>query len=501
VFNWFLVQFAGRHRGSRFRAAALLFAVAVIAFVFAAVGTARAASGLATGFTDFQSFQGADPADRAIALQRAHDAGATYLRLTWSWAGTAPQAPPNIAATTDPAWPGYDWSFLDDVDRQVSAAGFIPIFEFTSAPSWAEGRNKPGNVPDGTWKPDPAAFQAFAEAAARRYSGHYPDPLNPGKSLPAVHYWQAWNEPNLTTYLTPQWARVKGKLTPESPVIYRALLNGFYKGIKKVSRSNKVVTAGTSPFGDLRRGGTRIPPAYFVRELFCLRGRKALKRFRCAGSPVHFDILAHHPYPIGPPRRHAPNPDDVVIADMGRITRPLKVALKRHTVAPRGRKPVWATEFAWETKPPDPNGIPIKLQATYLEGALSELWSEGVSFAGWYDLRDEAPTGGYATTLQSGLYLRAPSIAGDTPKPALTAFDFPFTAYLHRGRAQLWGLAPAPGSVTIQAQHGATWTNVAQLTARSGSRMFTGSKRIAARTVVRAVQGARISLPWTVFSP
>jgi hypothetical protein len=482
------------------RAAALACAAAC-SLVLALPASGQAAThGLITGFTDFDAFQGGAPADRVIGFQHAKAAGATIVRLSWSWAGTAPNKPASIAQTRDPAWSGYQWSFLDEVAREATAAGLTPLFEITGAPDWAEGANKPSNVPDGTWKPSAAAFGAFAEAIARRFSGSYPDPDNPGRSLPRVRYWQGWNEPNLTTYLSPQWVHSGGSLVAESPRLYRSLINAWYKGIKKVSKSNVVITAGTSPFGDLQKGGLRMPPALFVRELFCLRGRTALKHFRCSGTPVHFDVLAHHPYPIGPPRRHAPNLDDVSIPDLSRLTRPLRAAQKAHTVT-GGHKQLWATEFSWESSPPDPQGIPANLEATYLEGALSELWQEGVSMAGWYNMRDEAKGQGYPFTFQSGIFFRGSSIADDTPKPSYTAFSFPFTAYIHRGRAQLWGRAPAPGAVTIQKQTGNTWTTIAPLSARSSDRMFLGRASLPSGTNVRAVQGTRTSLTWRVFNP
>ncbi len=491
----------GTRTGERVSLAALaVAAVAAISLTLPAAGSART-HGLATGFTDIGSFQDASPDDRALELQRAKDAGASYIRLAFSWAAIASPTPGNVADTRDPAWPGYEWSFSDGIVRQVVAAGLTPIIEVTGAPFWAEGPGRPpvsSSVPGGTWKPSPTAFGDFAAALARRYSGSYPDPANVGSSLPAVRYWQGWNEPNLSLYLNPQWTGKGRHAKPASPNVYRPLLNAFYKGIKSVSSRNVVVTAGTSPFGDLRPGGARMPPAEFWRGVFCLKSRKVLRKVHCPNSPVHFDVLAHHPYPIGPPRRHAPNPDDVVIADFSRITKPLKAAIRQHTVAPRRSKPIWATEFSWESKPPDPGGIPAKLEARYLEGALSELWSEGVTVAAWYNMRDEAPGLGYQFTLQSGIYFRGPTFQQDTQKPSYTAFSFPFTAYLHHGKAQLWGIAPSTGLVTVEVQHGSTWKTVARLHARSHDRLFLGKARLKKHAVVRARQGTTTSLPWTV---
>jgi hypothetical protein len=484
-------------------AAVAAAAVSLIALALPAAAGARV-HGLQLGFTDYADFQAQhDPALRQIAFDHARAAGTEIVRLPVGWSDLAPNAPPNNATAADPNWRGYDWTTADTAVREAVANGFTPLFLISNAPRWAEGPNRPpvsNDAPEGTWRPAAGPFGALATALAKRYSGRFPDPQNPGGFLPRVRYWQVWNEPNLSIYISPQWVRSGGKLRAESPVVYRALLNAFYRGVKSVSSSNVVVTAGTSPFGD-PPGGSRIPPALFVRELFCLQGRNALRKVRCKGAPVHFDILAHHPYPIGPPRRHAPNPDDVVVADWPRLTRPLRVALRDGTVAPRRHKGLWATEVSWDSNPPDPLGIPAHLQATYMEGAFSTMWSEGVSAVVWYLMRDEAPQPSFAQTLQSGIYFRGDTVADDTPKPSFTAFRFPFTAYIHKGKTQLWGLAPSPGTVTVQRQGaGGTWSTIARLRARS-DRLFLGTKRLAAGTVLRAVQGSNVSLPWKVFSP
>jgi hypothetical protein len=461
-----------------------------------------AVHGLTLGFTDFTAFEYSTGADRQLELQRARTAGASIIRLGMDWATTSPTKPPSLAQERDPSWVGYNWADTDSTVRDTAANGLQPLMLISDAPTWAEGPNRPSLsvAPAGGWRPSAKDFGAFAQAAAKRYSGTYPDPANPGKVLPRVKYWQGWNEPNLSLYLTPQWTKVHGRLTATSPGLYRAMLNAFYAGVKAVSKTNFVITAGTSPFGD-PPGGNRIPPALFVRDLFCLSGRTALKKVRCSGSPAHFDALAHHPYPIGPPRRHAPNPDDVVIADMGRLSGPLHAAIKAHTVLPRGNKQLWATELSWDTKPPDPGGIPEHLQATYMEGAFNELWSEGVSAIIWFNIRDQLPLPDFTSTLQSGIFFAdQTNLADDIKKISYTSYSFPFTAYLKQGRAQLWGLAPAPGPVTVQALRGSTWTTVAHATAR-GDRLFLGSVRMAAKTKVRAVQGTTTSLTWSVFTP
>jgi hypothetical protein len=475
---------------------------ATIATTLAVVATASAAQGFQLGFTDFGAFENATGVERQTALQHARDAGASIIRLGMDWDATSKTKPPSLAVERDPSWAGYDWSETDSTVRSTAGAGLTPLMLISNAPAWAEGPNRPQvsiKYPAGSWRPSAVDYGAFAQAAAKRYSGTYPDPDFPGQMLPRVKYWQGWNEPNISLYLTPQWTKVHGRFHDTSADIFRGLLNNFYKGVKAVDKTNVVVTAGTSPFGD-PPGGLRVPPAQFWRDVFCLSGRTALKKVRCKGSPVHFDVLAHHPYPIGPPRRHSPNPDDVVIADFDRLSKPLSAAIRKGTVAPRTRKQLWATELSWDSKPPDPNGIPERLQAIYMEGAFSELYTEGVSAVIWFNMRDQYPNPDYDSTLQSGIYFRGDTIVEDTKKLSFTSYSFPFTAYIKKGKTQLWGLAPAPGDVTIQVQSGPNWTTVAHVNARS-NRLFLGTARIKAGRNVRAIQGGATSLPWKVFTP
>jgi hypothetical protein len=345
----------------------------------------------------------------------------------------------------------------------------------------------------GSWRPSARQYRLFAEAAARRYSGSFRD--SSGARLPRVRYWQAWNEPNLKLFLTPQWRRVHGHLVPASPGVYRPLLNAFYAGVKSVHRSNAVVTAGTAPFGNVP-GGPSVRPALFNRTLLCVKGRRHPRARHCP-APVHFDILAHHPYPFGEPRQTAGNADDVNVPDLAKLKRPLRVAIRAGNVLPRRRKPLWATEISWDTKPPDPTGVPVNVEARYVAGALYTLWRQGVTVVTWYLLRDEAPGPGYGKTIQSGLYYRGSSVPNDRRKPAFRTFRFPFVAYTRRGVAQAWGLAPHHGRVTIQVLRHGHWRRLRTLRTRPG-RMFFRPLRVSAGRRLRARQGHETSLSWRV---
>jgi len=482
-----------------FRRRVILPALAALLAMLAGAlpaAVAEARHGLLTGFSDPEAFQLLDPAQRASAFGNLRATGGSVARLVTQWRSIAPSRPPTSADARNPAWPGYRWSATDTMVREARAAGVDVLLSFTMAPDWAEGDGRAASAPPGTWRPSASDYRLFAEAVARRYSGSFSD--SSGR-LPRVRYYQPWNEPNLSDFLNPQWTRSGGRFRPASPRIYKGLQNAFYRGAKKVKRSNYIVSAGTAPFGENERGQKRMQAALFARELFCVSGRSRPRpKRRCPGGPVFFDALAHHPYPIGEPRRTAANPDDVVIPDIWKLTRPMKVALRAGYVKPRRRKPVWATEISWDTRPPDPDGLPARLVAHYTAGALYTLWRQGVHVVTWWLMRDEPEHSlGWGYSLQAGVYFRGATVDQDTRKPGFYAFRFPFTAYTNGGVAQVWGLAPHRGTVSIQRRRGGRWRTIARLRTRPG-RMFFRPMRLSAGAPLRARQNGETSFTWGV---
>jgi hypothetical protein len=369
------------------------------------------------------------------------------------------------------------------------ARGLTVAFSVASAggPEWIDGPNKPASILDGVWNPNARAFGAFAKAVAVRYSGHY-KPLGARTALPRVKYYQAWGEPNLNDHLAPQWVRKHGHWVAQAPVIYRRLLNAFYTSVKSVHRSNLVITAGTAPFGD-PPGQGRMAPALFVRDLLCLT--RKFKRTRCP-TKAHFDILAHHPYDFGGPFQKAYNRDDVSLPDLWKLIRPLHAAERLGTVVPKKSKPVWITEFSWDSRPPDPHGIGLRRRARWIEETFHELWHEGVSAIAWYLLRDQPPIPSYATTYQSGLYF-----VGGRKKPGMEGFRFPFVVSRVGKRYAVWGIAPRRGKVLVQERGRHGWRTLVRFHPRA-HQIFTRTIRLHHHELLRATLGHAHSLTWKV---
>jgi hypothetical protein len=364
------------------------------------------------------------------------------------------------------------------------------LLNITGAPTWAEGPSPPADASPGSWRPDPAQFASFATAAALRYDGHFPDSLQPGALLPRVRYWQPWNEPNLSLYLSPQWTPSGRGWAAASPAIYRRLLNAFYRAVKRVSSSNFVVTAGTAPYGD-SPGGQRMPPVAFDRTLFCLRDDARLSPVSCP-DPPHLDALSHHPYGIKGPLWHALNPDDAAVPDLDKLARVLHAAEHAGHVLPAGHKQLWVTEISWDTSPPDPNGIPVAEEARWLEQAVYVLWRQGVSTVLWLQIVDAPPVPSYGSTYQAGLYY----LTGD-PKPAAEAYRFPFvTRRVDHGHIQAWGRAPRGGELAIEAQRRGRWVVLRRMLART-DQVFQAVLPVRGRAVLRAQADPDTSLAWT----
>jgi hypothetical protein len=377
---------------------------------------------------------------------------AKYTRIILYWSDVAPTKPAN---PTNPSDPAYRWS-TGRADMRINGAldaGLVPLVTVWKAPAWAEDRSQFSGEA-GTVKPDPKAFGNFARALAKRY--------------PKVHLWEAWNEPNLDHFLSPQMKNGHRY----SPGLYRRLLNQFSNGIHSVEPSAKVAGGGLA-----RR--YKIPPLQFMRDVFCLNDR--LKR--TSSCPVHVDAWSHHPYTNGGPFTKQGDPDGVSMGDLPRMRHVAKAAARSGNVRPHRRSlPLWVSEFSWDTDGPDPDAVPMKRHARWVSEALYQAWRSGVTLFVWHQLRDRAFP---ATQYQSGLYFCGARSTSDDVNSrcdesgfyshdvvkggSVRSFRFPFVAYAKNGQVKVWGRTSDSKShrVTIQRKAGGGWSKVKTLGADS----------------------------------
>jgi hypothetical protein len=406
-----------------------------------------------------------------VTYGRVRRAGARAVRLTAIWSEMVPGGetrPPGFDPM-NPNDPRYYWASLDMRVRMARRFNLEPIVTFVTAPRWAQ-------MPGRTW-PHLTDLAVFAEAAARRYSGITP-------SIPRIRYWQVWNEPNLSAYLNPQ---LDGRRAA-SPIYYRQMINAVSTALHAVHRDNVVVAAGLAPFTT----ATGLGPLHFMRVMLCMG-----KNFKpTCRARSHFDIWAHHAYTSGGPNHEAASSDDVSLGDLPEMKRLLDGATRAGHIASRQRVGFWVTEFGWDTRPPDPKGVPMREHARRVAEAMYRMWQSGVSLATWFQFRDYSMSGSF---FQQGLYRDGPTIERDRAKPALQAFKFPTVALPSRGRVGVWGRTPtsAPGRVVLERRLRSDWRRLAVLRANRHG-IFKRTFKMRPGGFIRARAGGEISLPFGV---
>jgi hypothetical protein len=197
-----------------------------------------------------------------------------------------------------------------------------------------------------------------------------------------------------------------------------------------------------------------------------------------------FDTWAMDPYTSGDPEHQANSPDDVSFGDLPRVAALLRAAYRAHHIISPRPPQFWITEFSWDSKPPDPYGVPLTLETRWVAEAIYRAWVDGISLLSWFQIRDDPNPAGF----QSGLYYgcaNGPSC--DRPKPILAAFRFPFVAYRQRHNVLVWGRTPwgRPGAVVVEQRKGAGWRRLATVrTDRYG--VFTATLSTSASGDLRA---------------
>ena len=428
----------------------------------------RSARSLTTGFADFH-FTSPDDSLRRDILDTSKKLNADTIRLYVNWRSIAPSNRPDGFVATNPESPGYDWGSLDKAVRDSRARGMRTILLINVAPAWAEGKNRPHYAPAGTWKPNRSDVADFGTAIAKRYKGQVRDYI-------------FWNEPNLTLWFLPQTG---------APGRYRSLLNAFYDAVHRVDDTNRVITAGTAPYGGGKSNGqVNVPPLEFWRKVMCVKDNRKLSPMKCP-TKAKFDVLAHHPINVkGGPLTSAVDDDDISTPDLKNLVSVLRAAEKAGHVKPAGRRPVWATELWWETKPQDPlrSNPSLALQARWYQQALYLLWKQGASLVLFYQVRDDVYDGVPGlSSWESGVQL-----VDGTPKPSSRAVEFPFVAdRKSKRKVLLWGKAPRSGVLKVMDGK----KRVTKVKIKAGN-VFTKTVRLRGKHGLRAKVGNVKSLTW-----
>jgi hypothetical protein len=313
-----------------------------------------------------------------------HNLRAQVVRITLWWGGPIGVAKTKPTNPANPADPAYNWAAYDTAVQDAAKDKIKVLFSIVGTPSWANGRKSFRVAPTSG-----ASLKSFAIAAAKRYSGTF-KPTTDGPALPAVHLWLAWNEPNNPVFLTPQYRKVHGRWIAQSAYSYVRICNAIYAGVHSVQHgAAKVACGGTDPRGNNQPRSKRasIAPLAFLRYV---------KRYHLR----RFDAWAHHPYASRPTEKPTSKPkgkNTIILGNIGDLTKELTRLY--------GKKPIWITEYGYQTRPPDRTfGVAWKTQARYLAQAYSiARKNPRIQMMIWFLVKDERRLAGW----QSGFFTSA----------------------------------------------------------------------------------------------
>jgi putative glycosyl hydrolase/Big-like domain-containing protein/hemolysin type calcium-binding protein len=370
--------------------------LAALALPLCAVSTAE---GARTEF--FGIAQGALDAPDA---QRIADVGVRTERFMLKWR--------EVESTKG----SYDWSARDWLVGALASRGVRPAPFVWGSPQWV-GNGAAARPPVDS-AADVQAWQTFLKAAVARYgrggsywANGYRQRFGADATPLPVQSWQVWNEPNLSKYFDP------GQTVAHAAQKYARLLGISHDAIKGEDQQAQIVLAGMPGYGD-------VTAWKFLDTLY-----------RVSGVKGDFDAAALHPY----------------ARDLDRFRRELvqfRAVMKNHGDR---ATPLWLTELAWGSGPPDQFGhnVGLSRQQQLLSGAfklvLSRRSAWNVQRIFWFLWHDPPPGSDYATLCSicgtAGLVDHTRS-----PKPAYYTFKG-FTAETTPPVARITA-GPSQGSLT-----------------------------------------------------
>lgn len=462
----------------------------VLTLLLAAVASAAlatpalASKGQVSVFQHDAILRGSGDAERTAALDELDALGVDVVKVLVNWRALAPagdRKPDGFDGSNPAHYSSAAWAPYDNLVRETQARGmrvFMALGGF--APDWASRGTKRS---PGTKKPRPGEYRRFVKAVGERYSGSYttggssgggggstpgpPPPDDPemplplplqasaaqtGTTLPRVDLWSVWNEPNLASWLAPQYRRGR----PYAPHHYRKLVRRAKAGLSATGhRRDQMLIGELLPYGASKH---RIRPLHFLREMACVnkrfrpfRGKAARKRGCRKFKPIPGSAFAFHPYTLaGGPNVKTSHRDEVTVKYLKRLVKTLNKLGRKKRLKKRRMK-VWVTEFGFQTDPPDPFQTPIRKVPRFMGQSEWLTWRNGrVASHAQYLLYDDEDNAGFQTGIR---------FANGKAKPGVyKAYRLPFYVRRKGGRkVEVFGGVRAAGKgrkIAIQSKRG-----------------------------------------------
>ena len=473
---------------SRRRARRVLAAAAICAAALPAA-PALAAPDQQSLIEDETLMLDSGPVAQAQALDEAKALGADVIRANVIWARFAPAAnskkkPKGFDGKNPAAYPAGVFGMLDSFVAGAQARGMEVLLTATGPiPAWASKCKKGSVATLRTCKPDSKLFGAFVRALGTRY--------------PTVKKWSIWNEPNLRSWLSPQYEVRGGQAVQTSAFQYRQLAASAIAGLRATGhRPDEIWLGETAPLGDDPSGcsaqrSLRVPakcaskilktsPETFLRGVLCLNtkgkrltGGEATDQ-HCGGyKKLNVTGYAHHPYTRGGsrPPTSGVNPGEITINVASRLTRLLDSAAKLKRIP--AKLPIEYTEHGWQTKPDLIFGVTDAQQAEYInQSDWIAYKNPRVHTVAQYKIVDDQNIG---SGFQMGLRLFT-----GAPKPAYAAYRLPIWVSGKGANVTVYGqVRPAANgsaqSVDVQSatSAGAAFKTVQTVPVTSANGIFT----------------------------
>jgi Glycosyl hydrolase catalytic core/RTX calcium-binding nonapeptide repeat (4 copies) len=304
----------------------------------------------------------------------------------------------------------FKWSQADRFIGELASHGIRTVPTLWGNPNWVPGNAATPPIASVTSAKAEQAWRNFLKRAVGRYgpggsywTDRYNQQFGAGAPRLPIQYWQVWNEPNLDKFFAPH----------PSPGRYAQLLKVSHDAITNNNSHARILLAGMTANGD-------ISARDFLAQLYGF------------GVKDDFDAAALHPY-----ARDIDRQKDVIQKFRG-------VMLAHSDKS----TPLWLTELAWGSDPPDHFGINKGLdgQATMLKRSFElvldhrKAWNVQRLF--WYHWRDPFSTHATCSFCGSAGLLRHNRVK----KPAYDRFA-DFAAETTPPQASITD-GPADGAVT-----------------------------------------------------